>query len=749
MKLKIATVLIFMSSLYSVFAQEPEKTGRIDGRVIDMETRHPISGVNIRIIDTKYGAVSDKNGNYSIKNLPIGRYKAAASILGYSAQSIQDIIVVTKRTAVVNFELMTQVYNQEEIVIRPENFQTEKDGNMISTSSISYQELRISPGMPDLFKRMQLLPGISGSSESSSALIVRGGDPEENLTLVENVEIASPFHFSSMSGTLVNGSTSIFEPKLIENVNLSTGGFSVLYGDKMSAVTNISLREPSKNKFNADLSLDLSGASAFVSTPISDNLSLTLAGRRGVLDLLLEMMDETFTSRTTDFHAKLLYEPSINHKLSFYALYADDQIKGSNEDDFGEDLYYTDLKKQQYAMGLNWRWLFAESAFLTFTPYINVSNWQMETGKQFNKDAFVDENNEKVFGGKANLFYKLSNFDKINIGFDIKSLNADYLKSADLDTLSNGEIVAPYYINYSAKSTFKTALYAEYQKTVSNWLDMSFGLRHDYFEYIAKSTINPRFTANIQLSNDLKLNAAVGLFSQFPQFYKIYLDKENKKLKPSEAVHLISGIDYLLSDYSQLKIEAFYKDFNYLPVVLNDTSKIYKSTGKGKAYGIEFSFIQQMYNNLYLMCNYTYSTSERKDTVGDNFYNFKYDKPHSLNIMLTYRIGDWWELGLTAAYSSGAPYTPPDLSTRREIAGVWYCDNGARNSARYPDYFRIDFRAERRFVFQSWNLRAYLDLWNLTNNENIFEYNWNKDFTKKKGQVLYPFMPIIGIAAEL
>jgi len=90
-----------------------------------------------------------------------------------------------------------------------------------------------------------------------------------------------------------------------------------------------------------------------------------------------------------------------------------------------------------------------------------------------------------------------------------------------------------------------------------------------------------------------------------------------------------------------------------------------------------------------------------------------------------------------------------DLATRRYENGVWYVDKAEKNSGRYPDYFRVDARIDRRFVFQNWNLRLYFEIWNLTNHNNIFEYNYHNNFSEKKSECLFPFMPMIGIAAEL
>ena len=185
-----------------------------------------------------------------------------------------------------------------------------------------------------------------------------------------------------------------------------------------------------------------------------------------------------------------------------------------------------------------------------------------------------------------------------------------------------------------------------------------------------------------------------------------------------------------------------------LPITATDTSKVYRSTGEGYAKGIESSLTKKMGTNLYLLLNYTYSHSCRADDANGDEYDFDYDSPHMLNIMATYKLGNWWEFGLIYRYATGLPYTPYDISTRREVDGIWYCDKDSKNSERLPDYQRLDIRIDRRFIFKTWNFSLYLEVWNLTNHENITRYEYSEDFSEKEPVKLFPIMPMLGIAVE-
>ena len=747
MRTKNILPLLFFFVATNLFSQDTLR-GSISGKVIDAETYQPLPGVVVRVLHTSFGAITDVDGAFSIHRIPTGRYSLTAQSIGYHPQTMADVVVVTKRASVVRFEMKLDAIQLSEVVITPDRITMDDAKPRTSAFSISNQEVARTPGASDLFRRLQFISGVGRASESSSALIVRGGDPEENLTLIENIEVFSPFHFSSLSGE-VAGSLSIVEPKLIENVRIATGGFGAQYGDKLSSVTNITLREPERQRINGDVSLDFSGLSAFFSGPLTSNISWTIAGRRGILDWLMNMMDEKFIPITTDVHTKWTFDLSGNHKISLLGLYAQDNMEGSHSGDvFEDDIIFSNVTKEQSTVGANWRWLLSPNSFLLVTPFLNRNAWTLTHGSESNKEAFGDENIENISGVKAELFYRLSERHRITLGAEYKHIAAQYFRRAADDTLSDGTAIPAFTIFFGAEASYKIASFVQYNLTPFDWLELTAGLRQEYFHFIDRQTLTPRLAATIRASDDVRINLAWGKHTQYPAFYRIFSSPENKKLNPSEAMHSIIGVEYDLSPDLQLKAEAYYKNLSSLPIAEDDTTKIFRSIGEGYARGVELSLTKRMTDNLYVLVNYTYSNSSRKDNAASPSYDFRFDRPHTLNMLATYRLGDWWEFSLTAAYSSGFPFTPFDLSTRKNINGVWYCEKGAKNSERYPDYFRIDIRAERRFVFASWNLRLFAELWNVTNHENVFEYSYSRDYSQRLTETLFPFMPIVGVAAE-
>ncbi len=749
MKYLFFTLLAINFSRLSI-AQIEEMKSSISGKVIDIETQQPLPFVNIWLDGTTIGATSDENGNYEIINITIGRYTLSAAMIGYEQATFTDITVLPKRTTYINISLQQSTIQLEEIVVRPDYFYLPDEMSINSITSISAKEIKHTPGVPDMFRRLQAVAGVNKQADNSPALIVRGGAPDENLTLIENIEIFSPYHFSSLSGGMAEG-VSIIQPKIINDVTFITGGFSSQYGDKLSSVTEIQLQQPSKNRYNTDVTIDISGFGAVVSGPLTKKSSWMISGRRSIYDLMMKMRGVNYSPRTTDIHLKYVFEPNKKNTFTLYGMYVNDNVdreKGIDDIGLADQLKYKTVYKSMSALGLTWKYLYSQKGYLQITPYFNFNNWQLSEGRIKDITDLGQENNENYFGVNAYAAYRFNRKHRLIFGSQVKWINATYTEWSKGDTLFTGVVQPAFNIEFGPLTSNKSSVYSHYYYTPFSWLKLNAGLRTDFFDFTNDFSINPRTGLQLKLSEKFNINASYGIYSQFPPFYDIFPDVRNSKLKTSKAIHYVIGTEYLITKDMQFKVEIFNKDFKNLPFSLTDTSKLFYSDGTGNAKGIEFSLTKKMSKNLYVLLNYTYSKSIRKDGENSGEYDFEFDSPHIFNFMSTYKLGKWWDFSLTCRYSTGLPYTPYDLATRYQADGKWYCELGERNSQRLPDYFRIDLRVDRRFILSNFNLSAFIEIWNLTNHENVINYEYSDDFLTKEKVVLFSIMPMIGLSFE-
>ncbi len=731
-------------------AQVEEIKSCISGKVIDLETQQPLPFVNIWLEGTTIGTTSDENGDYTIDDVVIGRYTLIASMVGYEQAAFTDITVVPKRTASINISLKQSYTQLEEIVVRPDRFNLPDEMAINSIYSINAKEIKNTPGVPDMFRRIQAIAGVNRQADNSPVLIVRGGAPDENLTLIENIEIYSPYHFSSLSGGMAEG-VSIIQPKIINDVTFITGGFSGQYGDKLSSVTEIQLQQPSQNRYNADITIDISGFGAIASGPLTKKSSWMISGRRSIYDLMMKMRGKNYSPRTTDIHMKYVIEPNKKNKLTLYGMYVNDDVKREkSEDDIGlaDQLKYRNISKSMSVLGLTWKYLYAQNGYFQITPFFNLNDWQLSEGRIKDISDLGQENNENYFGADAFAAYRFNRKHRFIFGGQVKWINASYEKWSKGDTLLTGVIQPAFNIQFDPLTSYKSAAYLHYYYAPTSWLKLNGGMRADFFNFTNEFSIDPRMGFQLKLSDKLNVTTSYGIYSQFPPFYKIFLNIRNAKLKASKATHYITGVDYLITKDMQIKVEIFYKDMKNLPFSLTDTSRLYFSNGTGNAKGIELSLTKRMSRDLYFLLNYTYCKSIRNDGNYSKNYDHDFDSPHIFNFMSTYKLGKWWDFGVTLRYSTGLPYTPYDLTTRYQVNGKWYCEKDEKNSERLPDYFRIDLRADRRFIFKNFNISTFIEVWNLTNHENVINYEYSDDFLKKEPVILFSLMPMIGLSFE-
>ena len=225
-----------------------EKRGEISGQVIDGATQQPLIGVNVAVVEKPTaGAATDENGNFFIKNLEVGEYSLRASLIGYQTLVLTNVVVSTGRSAKVKIKMEEALVEIGEVEVKADYFSRAGSISPVSTIGLSGAEVARSPGsIQDMDRLMQSLPNVGNSSDESNELIVRGGAPDENLTVMDYVEIPSTNHYPNEFNS--GGPINMVNVDLIEDVRFSTGGFPAQYGDKLSSVMDVTLREGDRRR---------------------------------------------------------------------------------------------------------------------------------------------------------------------------------------------------------------------------------------------------------------------------------------------------------------------------------------------------------------------------------------------------------------------------------------------------------------------------------------------------------------------
>ena len=742
---RLMLIIILIINYSNAKSQEP--AGIISGEVIDAESRQPILSATISIVGTKLGAISDKSGYFVIKNVPIGNYLIKISMTGYQPIVLSDILVSTNRNKTVNGELNRVLYKLEGLTVSDDYF-FKKIDNPVSSKTLQSQEIRRSPGSAeDIFRVMQSLPGVSTAGGKSAQLIVRGGSPDENLTLLDNLEIYNPIHFARSGESM--GVISVINPTLLKKVDFLTGGFPAKYGDKMSSVFDMKLNEGNKEIYNTDVNLNLAGFGVTVDGPINKNSSMIFSIRRGFFDLLTAAMNKPAAPRYYDAVGKVTYNLDDYNKISLVGFYYLDQISksGPTKEDTGLSKYdYLTRDDYGAAFGINWLSLFSQNAFALTTLSYSSNGWNTHLGTESDKNLKGDDIKEDEYLLKTEISYNPISWLELKGGGGIKFIDSNHDIWSPQDTTKSGQLIPAVSLQYYPNINEKYFAFAQSTIHPLEKLAITTGLRYDYFTYTNETNLSPRISASYNLFANTSLNFAYGNFFQTPASYQIAIDTLNHDLKSSKATHYVFGIEQRLSEDTKFSIEVYYKDLKNV-LTGNDTNYVINNLGSGYTQGIEFYLQKKFTKGFVGSFSYSYSTSKRKDDDNLNEYLFEYDRPHIVNLIFGYEIFDKWQVGMKFQYATGNPYTPYNGVIQKQ--GNYFIIEGERNSVRYPDYHKIDVRIDRSFNLGSWSINAYLDLWNIYNRANVISYTFSAN---QEGTVTtnvkedFGILPVLGVS---
>jgi len=718
----ILLLLLFLSG--EIIAQS--KTGTISGEVRDAVTKQPLPGANIMIEGTKIGSACDESGYFAIKNVAPGRYTIRASMIGYLSSVITELNINPNRNHSINFELNSAAMEIEEVNVTADYFAKPED-NPVSFRTISPDEIRRSPGSAeDIFRVMQSLPGVATAGAKSAQLIVRGGSSDENLTLLDGIEVYNPIHFARTGESM--GVISIVNPALLQKVDFLTGGFPVKYGDKMSSVFDMSLRDGNKEVFNTDANLNIAGFGVMLDGPLFENSNMILSLRRGFFDLITSTLKRPVAPSYYDAVGKITYDLDNKNKISLVGFYYIDQIErtGTEKEETSNWNRYDYLTRDDYgaAFGINWRSLISDNAFTLTTLSYTSNGWNTLQGTETEPSLMGEDIRENELSLKSELNYKLSTKFNLKIGGQLKSINSDNESWTPADTTRKGTIIPANTILYQPDATTKAALFMQSSFRIFDPLIVTAGLRYDYFALTSENNFSPRISLSYNITDKTIFNLAYGKYYQSPASYQIAPDERNLFLKSSYAIHYIAGIEQRLNHDTKASIEIYHKELSNL-FVDPDSSNLLLNTGSGYAQGIEFAIQKKFTEGFVGSASYSYSISKRRDYESLALYDFEHDRPHILNLLFGLEVGAGWQIGAKFQYASGNPYTPVTGVT--EIDNIFYVIDGEKNSARYPDYHKLDIRIDKQFIFESWSFSLYLDLWNVYNRDNVSSYSFKAD----------------------
>jgi hypothetical protein len=760
MKSRLWISLIALSILYGPHSRaDDQKAGVISGIVLNSSTKEVLPGANVVVVGTVLGAATDLEGRFTINFVPTGTYAVRASVLGFQPLVISDAVVTTAKPVVLEFNLIEMELELDEVTVTAGYFRTSPD-KPVSTTVQSAEEIRRLPGgFEDVVRAISILPGVAQVSPGRNDLIIRGGAPSENLYVVDNIEVPNINHYGTQGSA--GGAQSYINLDFVDNTRFSTGGFGVRYGDRLSSVLSIDLREGRQDRLGGKGTISATQFGLDTEGPLGGNGSFLVSARRSYLDFIFKAADFAFVPEYWDFLGKASYDLGPRDRISALGIVALDQVRLFNDtpDQRFDNSRILAPEQVSAVGGIAWRRLLRKG-FATVTLGQSYVDYQTEQSDSLLNPIFRNNSTEQEISLKNDFVFELTPRTELSFGLQGTQVNFD----ADLvlDTLqtSFGETLFTDAI-YDTIS-YKAAAYLQISHKF-RYLRWTFGGRVDYFSLLENGVaFSPRLALSYPLTPHTDLNLSIGRYYQSPAYIWLVSQEQNRQLNFIGVNQYITGFDHLLRDDTKLTLEVYYKDYFDYPVsllrpylILVNTGSGYGgfeegfasygldplvSEGEGWSRGAELTLQKRFSDRPYyglLAISYNQSKFRALDGVERPS---SYDQRWIVNLGGGYLLNNRWELAGKFRLATGRPYTPyePDGS---QLPSRY-------NSARVDPNHSLDLRIDRRWYFADWVLTAYVDVQNVYNNKSNQPPRWNEREGRPETPEAIGILPSIGLSVE-
>ena len=670
--------------------------------VLDADSNQPIQGAAATIGPAK--GTTDVDGRLTLR-VPSGPAQVAITAPGYFA--LETTLEVADR----------DVTDARFVLARDTPFSTSVNvvGAAPTSAPASVEvrptEVLQTPGALDtIFRTLQTLPGVATADEFGSRIAVRGGAPDQNLTMMDGVEVHDPYRLF--------GLTSAFNPETIQRFELSTGGFSPKYGDRLSSLLTIDNREGDRRRrLGGTASLSITDANLIFEggLPGENSGSWLLTGRRTYYDLVASRVTDQDFPAFGDVQTKVVKDLSPGHKLTLFGLRSrqnaaldieDDDVRGEFTDDTQNDLVSVRSDNELGGRGRshtivsysNMRSLFGfDAAFENRGERSNTPDAPFGIAiVRFNRQLVVRD-----YAVRQELAWGLGKH-VVETGGELHRLTTTlgFVIEGDRNpTVANGSSVEggaglPDQLDSSRQSTRGGAWLIDTWQANSR-LSVEAGFRVDKGGLAGDTTVSPRATVQLQVTPGARLRLAAGRYTQSAGYEKLIqsdyvLDvtsPEAARLRSERADQFAAGIEQSLPSGAMLRVEGYYKRFQDLlvgrleteserlarvgeydfPSALADSvpsqaiiTTVPTNGGSGRAYGFDVFVTRPKAPpdaRLRGWASYTWGRADR-EAYGRR-YAFEYDRRHAFSSVAGYRLSSRWELSATVRLASGFPRTPP------------------------------------------------------------------------------------------
>jgi len=666
-KITIGFLVYFMTSFAS---NAQELTQVVRGKVVDAETQVPIAYATIAVVTTEpvTGTVSDIEGNFRIKQIPVGRHNIHVSFVGYETVIIPELMVSSGKETVLTIKMREKISEMEEVVVKAFTKKDKPINNMstLSARTFSVEEAqRYAGGLDDPSRLASSFAGITTGDLNDNGIVIRGNAPKGLLWRLEGIEISNPNHFAGFIAA-GGGSICAISSLMLSNSDFFTGAFPAEYGNAMSGVFDLKLRTGNNENYEHTFQVGTLGIDISSEGPLKKNSgsSYLFNYRYSTFALVQYVLPDYEVPIYQDFNIKINVPTKKAGVFSFWGLASDDKLDFKVDDDTStwrnaEDQELMNTIFRIGAAGLNHKYIMGKKTYLHSSvaitgDYIGWDNSYVDYNLSRYKMYQINNTNYKLTITSV-LNHKFNAKHTNRTGFIINNLNDDLcLKFApetgdELQSVVDKDISS---MNYN--------IFSQSRINLNKNFTLNLGFHSQYLDFNKELIFEPRMGLTYNISNKQSVSVAYGKHSRLEPLY-IYFSEimedntaayPNKDLKTTKAHHLALSYDISFNPDLRLKIEPYYQYLFDVPVIPDSsystinletdwffTEKL-SNKGSGTNYGIDITLERFLNNGYYYL--FTTSLFESKYKGGDNIErNTRYNSHFVFNLL----FGKEWVLG--------------------------------------------------------------------------------------------------------
>lgn len=786
--MKCLAPLLYLCLLFQVTAKaQTTLSQNIKGVVIDADSKKPLAGAAVMLLNSNKGTTTDSLGQFKLNNINVGRQSLTISSLGYETRTVSEIMVSSGKEISLTISLTEEIKKTNEVTVTSRKSRI-KPLNEFATASarqFSVEDTKRYPAAAYDPARMAMnFAGVSSNGDGNNEIVVRGNSPRSILWRLEGVEIPNPNHFSSLGAG--GGAISMLSSSTLGNSDFYTGAFPAEIGNTTAGAFDLNFREGNKDKREyafmvGGLGIEASAEGPFrkggKSSYLINYRYSTLALLKGFLDNLGGVLPEY-----QDLSFKFNF---VTPKAGTFSLFglggynraSADAEKDSTKWNDDNENFLLEAKGRTGVAGLSHQYFLNRHSYIKTILSASYVDYREEVDSLNQRNSYSIEpvvrtkNAETAY--RISMLYnnKLDSKNTFRTGIIASQLkygyNSRYYDKVDRQWRQT--------LNGNGSSGYYQA-YAQWKHRFSNQLSANAGLHASLLALNKTYSIEPRLSLTYSAKHNQTFTLATGIHAK-PENLGVYrfipqnyagTDQPNKNLEMPKAFHVVLGYEKGFATGWRLKTEAYYQHLYDVPVeqkadsyfsMLNSMGVydltdigVLTSTGKGKNYGVDITVEKPFNKNYYVLFTSSIYASKYTNFSGKEF-NTRYNRNYQTNLV----AGKEWKtgtdkkniIGFNAKIlaSGGLRNSPIDIAASRTRGKVVYV-NDQYYTQSGDMYYRFDIGFSYKKNRKHSTHTISFDIQNVTNHQNLFYEYYDNDESKVKKEYQMGFFPVINYRIE-